>query len=362
MINALGLLKQRRFLPLFTTQFLGAFNDNLFKTSMVLFATYAIFNDPKVETIFNAVAIGIAILPFFLLSALAGQLADSHDKARIIRIVKTAEIGIMLYGAAGMLIARTGYVTTGVVMMLSAVVMLGVHSTFFGPIKYAILPQHLKECDVLGGTGLVEAGTYLSILLGTIVAGATKHALVAAFLAKHYGHGPGRTGGWPGGAPVDRPMGRDFGVMGVDEDWGVRRFEEKAGEAYAQGKIGGFCHLYIGQEAVAVGALAALRADDDVLQDLVERRADVDVAVGVGRAVMQHEFGLAAAGVAQALVQAALVPGLDPARLALGQVAAHRERRVRQVEGGAVVRGGHGVRPGDEPGGQKAGMGATKSG
>ncbi len=121
MINALGLLKQRRFLPLFTTQFLGAFNDNLFKTSMVLFATYAIFNDPKVETIFNAVATGIAILPFFLLSALAGQLADSHDKARIIRIVKTAEIGIMLLGAGGLMVARAGYPHVGIGLMLGAV-------------------------------------------------------------------------------------------------------------------------------------------------------------------------------------------------------------------------------------------------
>lgn len=171
MNNALGLLKQRRFLPLFVTQFLGAFNDNLFKHAMVLFATYQLFKDPASEQNFNALATGLAILPFVLLSALSGQLADTHDKARIIRIVKTAEIGIMIYGATGMLVARTGYVTTGVVMMLSAVVMLGVHSTFFGPIKYAILPQHLEDHQVLGGTGLIEAATYLSVLTGTIVAG-----------------------------------------------------------------------------------------------------------------------------------------------------------------------------------------------
>ncbi|WP_380788689.1 MFS transporter [Sphingomonas sp. R86521] len=171
MLNAMGLLKQRRFLPLFTTQFLGAFNDNLFKTSMVLFATYAIFNDPKMEANFNALATGISILPFFLLSALAGQLADSHDKARIIRIVKTVEIGIMLLGATGLLVARAGHSTLGVALMLGAVLCLGVHSTFFGPIKYAILPQHLRPHEVLGGTGLVEAGTYLAILMGTVLAG-----------------------------------------------------------------------------------------------------------------------------------------------------------------------------------------------
>ncbi|GAA0734304.1 MFS transporter [Sphingomonas japonica] len=171
MHNALGLLRERRFLPLFVTQFLGAFNDNLFKTAMVLFATYQIFNDAAVEANFNALATGLSILPFFLLSALSGQLADTHDKSRIIRIVKTAEIGIMVFGAAGMLIAQIGYTTTGIVMMLGAVLMLGAHSTFFGPIKYAILPQHLEDHEVLGGTGLVEAATYLSILLGTVVAG-----------------------------------------------------------------------------------------------------------------------------------------------------------------------------------------------
>ncbi|HWK36342.1 MFS transporter [Sphingomonas sp.] len=175
MLNALGLLKQRRFLPLFVTQFLGAFNDNLFKTTMVLFATYEIFNDARLESNFNALATGLAILPFFLLSALSGQLADNHDKAKIIRIVKTAEIAIMLFGGAGMLAARAGHVNLGIGMMLGSVLFLGTHSTFFGPIKYAILPQHLKEDEVLGGTGLVEAGTYLSILVGTVVAGFVVH-------------------------------------------------------------------------------------------------------------------------------------------------------------------------------------------
>ena len=171
MFNALGLLKRRRFLPLFATQFLGAFNDNLFKTSMVLFATYAIFNDPAREANFNALATGIAILPFFLFSAIAGQLADTHDKARIIRLVKTAELAIMAIGALGLLIAKSGGTAMGMTLMLFAVLCLGVHSTFFGPIKYAILPQHLDEDDVLGGTGLVEAGTYLAILMGTVIAG-----------------------------------------------------------------------------------------------------------------------------------------------------------------------------------------------
>ncbi|MBR0553982.1 MFS transporter [Stakelama marina] len=171
MLNALGLLKERRFLPLFITQFLGAFNDNLFKTGMVLFATYQIFNDATVESNFNALATGLSIIPFFLLSALSGQLADTTDKAKIVRVVKTAEIGIMLFGSAGLMAAKFGHTSIGLGMMLGAVLMLGVHSTFFGPIKYAILPQHLREHEVLGGTGLVEAATYLSILLGTVIAG-----------------------------------------------------------------------------------------------------------------------------------------------------------------------------------------------
>jgi MFS family permease len=164
MTPSLSLLGKRRFLPLFATQFLGAFNDNLFKQAMVLFATYAIYSDPKKEAAFSAVATGLFILPFFLLSALSGQLADSRDKARIIRWVKLAEIGIMLFGAAGLFFAS-------VPLMLTAVLAMGVHSTFFGPIKYAILPQHLDHEEVLGGTGLVEAGTYIAILGGTLAAG-----------------------------------------------------------------------------------------------------------------------------------------------------------------------------------------------
>ncbi|HEV2568837.1 MFS transporter [Sphingomonas sp.] len=164
MQTSMRLLGRRRFLPIFVTQFLGAFNDNLFKTAMVLFATYQVYSDPKVEMQFNALATGLFILPFFLLSALSGQLADTRDKARIIRLVKTAEIFIMIAGAIGLLLPS-------IPLMLGAVLAMGVHSTFFGPIKYAILPQHLEPEEVLGGTGLVEAGTYIAILAGTITAG-----------------------------------------------------------------------------------------------------------------------------------------------------------------------------------------------
>lgn len=158
------LLGTRRFLPLFATQFLGAFNDNLFKQAMILFATYSIYSNAAVEAQFNAIATGLFILPFFLLSALSGQLADSHDKAMIIRLVKTAEIAIMIVGAVSLLMGS-------VPLMLLAILAMGVHSTFFGPIKYALLPQHLDCDEVLGGTGLVEASTYSAILAGTILAG-----------------------------------------------------------------------------------------------------------------------------------------------------------------------------------------------
>ena len=164
MQDSAHLLRSRRFLPIFVTQFLGAFNDNLFRTSMVMLVIYGIYRDATQEATFSAIAGGLFILPFFLLSALSGQLADERDKAKIVRVVKTAEILIMIVGAAGLLIHN-------VPLLLAALCAMGVHSTFFGPIKYAILPQHLGKEEVLGGTGLVEAGTYIGILGGTLLGG-----------------------------------------------------------------------------------------------------------------------------------------------------------------------------------------------
>ncbi|MEO8723228.1 MAG: MFS transporter [Sphingobium sp.] len=170
---SLRLLSQRRFAPLFVTQMLGAFNDNLFKNAMVLFVVYTVYNDPRAETWFSAISTGVFILPFFLFSALSGQLADQRDKAVMIRLIKLAEIGIMAVGATGLALAWLGLSIhlLAIPLMLLALFAMGVHSTFFGPIKYAILPQHLADDEVLGGTGLVEAGTYLAILAGTILAG-----------------------------------------------------------------------------------------------------------------------------------------------------------------------------------------------
>lgn len=173
MTTTTHLLRSRRFLPLFVTQLLGAFNDNLYKNAMVLFVVYSIYNSQEAEAQFSAIASGLFILPFFILSALAGQLADMRDKAVIIRIVKFCEILIMIVGGAGLYLAWQGGALAGFAMplMLAALFAMGVHSTFFGPIKYAILPQHLHKDEVLAGTGLVEAGTYIAILFGTILAG-----------------------------------------------------------------------------------------------------------------------------------------------------------------------------------------------
>ena len=173
MTTSTHLLRKRTFLPLFVTQLFNAFNDNLYKNAMVLFVVYSVYNSEEAEGMFSAVASGMFILPFFILSALAGQLADMRDKASIIRAVKLAEIGIMLVGAAGLMLAWQGVAvhTFAIPLLMAALFAMGVHSTFLGPIKYSILPQHLEKQEVLAGTGLVEAGTYIAILGGTILAG-----------------------------------------------------------------------------------------------------------------------------------------------------------------------------------------------
>jgi len=196
MLTSTYLLRQRRFLPLFATQLLNAFNDNLYKTAMVLFVVYSVYNSEEAEGQFSAIASGIFILPFFLLSALSGQLADMRDKAMIIRRVKAAEIGIMTVGGAGLLMAWQGLLieAAAIPLMLLALFAMGVHSTFFGPIKYAILPQHLNKNEVLAGTGLVEAGTYIAILAGTIIAGfiAVEAAAALVFVTALIGYATSR--------------------------------------------------------------------------------------------------------------------------------------------------------------------------
>jgi 1-acyl-sn-glycerol-3-phosphate acyltransferase len=159
------LLKTRRFLPFFGTQFLGAFNDNLFKNALIVLLTYqaASWTSLKPELLANLAA-GIFILPFFLFSATAGQLADKYDKAKLARLVKVLEIIIML-------VSGVGFAMHSLALLMTALFMFGMHSTMFGPVKYAILPQHLKEEELVGGNALVEAGTFVAILIGTLAGG-----------------------------------------------------------------------------------------------------------------------------------------------------------------------------------------------
>ena len=155
------------------TQFFNAFNDNLYKTAMVLFVVYSIYNSETQETIFSGAASLIFVAPFVIFSALAGQLADTRDKAAIIRIVKLCEIGWASLGALGLFMVWQGVEvhTAGIPLLLIVLFLASTQSAFLGPIKYAILPQQLKPEEVLSGTGLIEAGTYIAILGGTILAG-----------------------------------------------------------------------------------------------------------------------------------------------------------------------------------------------
>jgi len=174
MSTSTNLMRQRRFLPLFLTQLLNALNDNLYKNAMVLFVVYQVYDSPEAETFISGVATAVFVLPFVLFSATAGQLADMRDKAKIIRWIKLAEIAIMCVGATGLLLAARGMQvdSLAIPLMFTALFAMGMHSTFFGPIKYAILPQHLHKDEVLAGTGLVEAGTYVAILVGMMLGGA----------------------------------------------------------------------------------------------------------------------------------------------------------------------------------------------
>ena len=162
--NQFSLLKQRRFGPFFLTQFLGAFNDNVFKNALIiLIAFQATLTSINSDTLINLSA-GLFILPFFLFSASAGQLADKYEKSHLIRLIKLLEIAIMI-GAA------IGFYANSTTLLIVLLFFMGIQSALFGPIKYGILPQHLKEEELVGGNGLVEMGTFLAILLGTMIGG-----------------------------------------------------------------------------------------------------------------------------------------------------------------------------------------------
>lgn len=163
MSNQFQLLKEQRFRPFFATQFLGAFNDNVFKTALI---TLVAFHAASLTTISGSTLAtllpALFILPFFLFSATAGQLADKYEKSRIIRIIKVFEIAIMLFASAGFFLEN-------IWLLATALFMMGMHSTFFGPVKYSYLPQHLSENELMGGNGMVEMGSFVAILLGQVL-------------------------------------------------------------------------------------------------------------------------------------------------------------------------------------------------
>ncbi|MBV7535645.1 MFS transporter [Duganella sp. sic0402] len=161
--NQFSLLKQRRFAPFFWTQFLGAFNDNLFKTALVVIITFDALSwttmSPSLVT--NLIP-GLFILPYVLFSATAGQLADKFEKSGLTRFVKWLEVAIMC-------VAGIGWVTHHLWLLIAAVVGMGIHSTLFGPVKYAYLPQQLSKDELIGGNGVTEMGTFVGILMGEVL-------------------------------------------------------------------------------------------------------------------------------------------------------------------------------------------------
>lgn len=165
-MSARQLLRERRFAPFFATQFLGAFNDNVFKTALITLVVFhgELFGGVDGQTLATLLP-GLFILPFFLFSATSGQLSDKHDKARLARFVKLAEIAIML-------LAAWGFVGRQLWLLVLALFLMGLHSTVFGPLKYAYLPQHLRRDELLRGNGLVEMATFVAILLGQVLGAA----------------------------------------------------------------------------------------------------------------------------------------------------------------------------------------------
>jgi 1-acyl-sn-glycerol-3-phosphate acyltransferase len=159
------LLIERRFAPFFVAQALAAFNDNLFKNVLVLLATFKTSEYTTMPPALLAnLAAGLFILPYVLFSGVAGQLADRYDQTQVLKVVKATEIAIMC-------VAAVGFWQHDIVILLAALFLMGVHSTFFAPAKYGYLPQVLRSHEIVGGNGMVEMGTFLAILLGTLVAG-----------------------------------------------------------------------------------------------------------------------------------------------------------------------------------------------
>ncbi|MGR8950158.1 MAG: MFS transporter [Gammaproteobacteria bacterium] len=174
-MNQFDLLATRHFLPLFLTQFLGALNDNIFRFALVIFITFTLSARLEMDSkLLIPLSGGVFILPFFLFSSLAGQIADKYEKSLVIRRLKLLEIAVMGLGAVGFWLSNT-------YLLFFVLFCMGTQSTFFGPLKYGILPQHLTDAELTGGNGLIQMGTYSAIIIGVVLGG---------FLAALKGFGP----------------------------------------------------------------------------------------------------------------------------------------------------------------------------
>ncbi len=163
MSSQFQLLNEQRFRPFFLTQFLGAFNDNVFKTALITLVAFHTNSLTSMSGSLLATLLpGLFIMPFFLFSATAGQIADKLEKSKLIRMIKVFEIWIMLF-------ASVGFFLHNIWLLAAALFMMGTHSTLFGPVKYSYLPQHLKENELIGGNGMVEMGSFVAILLGQVL-------------------------------------------------------------------------------------------------------------------------------------------------------------------------------------------------
>lgn len=159
------LIRSKLFAPLFWTQFLGAFNDNVFRFALIIYVTFTLAERTGMDTRTLVVLTGgVFILPFFLFSALAGQMADKYEKSGLIRHIKSIEIAVMGLGAVG-------FIVDSYELLLGVLFAMGLQSTFFGPLKYGVLPQHLDDEELTGGNGLIQMGTYIAILGGSVIGG-----------------------------------------------------------------------------------------------------------------------------------------------------------------------------------------------
>ncbi len=180
-MSQLGLLVSARFLPLFLTQGLGALNDNIFRNALIVLVTYRLAHEaPLPPAQLAAVATGLFILPYFLFSALAGQLSDRYEKSFIIRKVKLAEVILAIFAAVA-------FALNNAILLLLVLFLFGTQSTFFSPVKFAVLPQHLDERELISGNGFLQFGTFLAILFGSImgamlIAGETGGTVVSVLM------------------------------------------------------------------------------------------------------------------------------------------------------------------------------------